>query len=120
MAHSFTLCCSKISPHNLAPCEFDVSQPSERLRILDRQCEAKGEFAQALWLCAQSLAWVQDAGSLKVAEPLIAGLQQRRRETSSLLRLALQRTCADFTSEAYAKVRVVVGHPSCRFTDGSN
>ena len=78
---------------------------AKRSANLCRQCEAEDEFAQALWLCSQSLAWVQEAGSLKLAEALAKQLQQRRRETSSLLRLALQRACADFSPEKYAKVR---------------
>lgn len=61
-------------------------------------------FAQAFWLCAQSFAWTEDMPGLRLAEHLSAATGQGYRETSSLLRVALQAVCADFQPERYVKV----------------
>lgn len=47
---------------------------------------------------------MEDLPGLRLADNLSAETSERYRETSSLLRVALQSVCADFQPERYVKV----------------
>ena len=78
----------------------------------NRKVVEDGNFAQAFWLCAQSFAWLEDMPGLRLAEQLSEETGQRYRETSSLLRVALQAVCADFQPEHYVKVLPLSKQPA--------
>lgn len=63
-----------------------------------------GNFAQAFWLCNESLAWTEDSAALRVVEQLKSGTTAKYQEIGSHLQLALQASCADFVPEGYVKV----------------
>lgn len=83
------------------------------LKLLCREAQENGDFAECFWLCAQCCRSLESVQSLRVTAELLTTINRLYEDTILRMAASLQSICSDFEEAQYCKAgRCVLGNRS--------